>query len=85
MFRIANSPRLSLLHNTTDIAGIQQELSVGEGRAVASGPAGPTLVGPLLGSKMGVCLDDSYARAHTLTVNAAVFHSVDCGYGVVPH
>ena len=41
-------------------------------RAVASGPAGPTLVGPLFGSKM------RYARAHGLTV-AAVFHSVDRG------
>ena len=41
-------------------------------RAVASGPAGPTLVGPLFGSKMRACLDDSYARAHELTV-AAVF------------
>ena len=47
-------------------------------RAVASGPAGPTLVGPLFGSKMRECLDDSYARAHALTV-AAVFHSVDRG------
>ena len=47
-------------------------------RAVASGPAGPTLVGPLFGSKMRECLDDSYARAHVLTV-AAVFHSVDRG------
>ena len=28
-------------------------------RAVASGPAGPTLVGPLYGSKMRECLDDS--------------------------
>ena len=27
---------------------------------VASGPAGPTLVGPLFGSKMRECLDDSY-------------------------
>ena len=35
-------------------------------RAVARGPAGPTLVGPLFGSKMRVCLDDSYARAHSL-------------------
>ena len=34
------------------------------GRAVASGPAGPTLVGPFFGSKMRECLDDSYARAH---------------------
>ena len=47
-------------------------------RAVASGPAGPTLVGPLFGSKMRECLDDSYARAHALSV-AAVFHSVDRG------
>ena len=47
-------------------------------RAVASGPAGPTLVGPLFGSKMRECLDDSYARAYALTV-AAVFHSVDRG------
>ena len=47
-------------------------------RAVASGPAGPTLVGPPFGSKMRACLDDSYARAHALTV-AAVFHSVDHG------
>ena len=54
-------------------------------RAVASGPAGPTLVGPLFGkvrplfgSKMRECLDDSYARSHALTV-AAVFNSVDCG------
>ena len=47
-------------------------------RAVVSGPAGPTLVGPLFGSKMRECLDDSYARAHALTV-AAVFHSVDRG------
>ena len=50
-------------------------------RAVASGPAGPTLVGPLFGSKMRACLDDSYdsyARAHALTV-AAVFLSVDRG------
>ena len=45
-------------------------------RAVASGPAGPTLVGPLFGSKMRACLDDSYARAHALTDVAAVFHSV---------
>ena len=48
-------------------------------RAVASGPAGPTLVGPLFGSKMRECLDDSYARAHALTVVATVFHSVDRG------
>ena len=49
-------------------------------RAVASGPAGPTLVGPLFGSKMRECLDDSYARAYALTVIvAAVFHSVDRG------
>ena len=47
-------------------------------RAVASGPAGPTLVGPLFCSKMRACLDDSYARAHALIV-AAVFHSVDRG------
>ena len=47
-------------------------------RAVASGPAGPTLVGPLFGSKMRECLDDSYAHPHALTV-AAVFHSVDLG------
>ena len=52
--------------------------SVIENRAVASGPAGPTLVGPLFGSKMRECLDDSYARAHALTV-ATVFHSVDRG------
>ena len=30
------------------------------------------------GSKMRACLDDSYARAHALTV-VAVFHSVDRG------
>ena len=47
-------------------------------RAVASGPAGPTLVGPLFASKMRACRDDSYACAHALTV-AAVFHSVDRG------
>ena len=36
-------------------------------------------MGPLFGSKMRECrLDDSYARAHALTV-AAVFHSVDRG------
>ena len=53
-------------------------------RAIASGPAGPTLVGPLFGSKMGVCLDDSYACTHALAV-VAIFYSVDCGYGGVPH
>ena len=54
-----------------------QYCNMGRGnRAVVSGPAGPTLVGPLFGSKMRECLDDSYARAHALTV-AAVFHSVD--------
>ena len=45
-------------------------------RAVASGPAGPTLVGLLFGSKMRECLDDSSARALMV---ATIFHSVDRG------
>ena len=68
-----------------DITTQQERLSekgktsaCGSSRAVASGPAGPTLVGPLFGSKMRACLDDSYARTHALTI-AAVFHSVDRG------
>ena len=40
-----------------------------DSRAVASGPAGPTLVGPLFGSKMRECLDDSYARARVLVLH----------------